>query len=138
VIGGGLLRIPSDFNVGRLGTTTAWSEGECSVSHSSELQRAVRRQRALAERAEGGACASEEGEGAQRRERHPDRMFLEGGVSDRRRSDRWLMNDAGGGAASLLTCHYRMRAAPDRRRGVRQVPRSAQDKLKQVIILRII
>ena len=26
---------------------------------------------------------------AERRERHPDRMILEGGVSDRRRSDRW-------------------------------------------------
>jgi len=44
----------------------------------------------------------------------------------------------GGGAVSLLTCPYRMRAAPDRGRGARQVLSSAQDKLWQVIILIII
>ena len=88
VIGGGLLSIPSTFNVGRLGTT-AWRKGVCGLSHSSERQRAVRWQRVQAVKAEGGADASEGAEGAQRRERHPDRMILEGGVSDRRRSDRW-------------------------------------------------
>jgi len=44
----------------------------------------------MAARAEGGADASEGAEGAHRRERRPDRMFLEGGVSDRRRSDRLM------------------------------------------------
>ena len=58
------------------------------------------------EKNKGGTDASEGGEGAQRRERHPDRMILEGGVSDRRRSDRWRLSDAGDGAASLLTCPY--------------------------------
>jgi len=54
----------------------------------------------------GGADASEGGEGAQRKERHPDRMFIEGGVSDRRRSDRWRQSDVGGGTASLFSCPY--------------------------------
>jgi len=48
---------------------------------------------AVAVRAEGGADASEGGEGAQRRNGDGwccrGRMFFEGGVSDRRQSDRW-------------------------------------------------
>jgi len=59
------------------------------------------------------------------------RMLLEGGVSDRRRSDRWRLSDAGDGAASLLTCPYSMRAAPERGQGARQVLRYAQDKLRK-------
>ncbi|MGB6421460.1 MAG: hypothetical protein WBF05_06440, partial [Anaerolineales bacterium] len=35
------------------------------------------------------ACRRCKEGGVQRRKRHPDRIIIEGGVSDRRRSDRW-------------------------------------------------